>query len=132
MNEERFVVILVNGAKNEDEQRKAYSIALKARRQCNRWFVNPIFTPVYNRIWKILKPNYTAEERLDENGAYTRLYVGILNQVAKAFVLLNGGYWFSEKRKVCLRYDNHIKPGDEYARATYVIDDMIYIKDFKD
>lgn len=130
-----IVVFNVEGATDLKEKNYAIKIALKAHKLCNHTFVKP-YTICYNAIWKILFPNYTKEEYLDEQKMYTKLYMATLNNVSKFYLLLCGGYWFMQKRKVSLNYDYYIIPltDDEINKypkgTTHKIDDMISIKRF--
>ena len=121
----------VKGSRDELDRHRAEKIGMKAYRLCNKWVINPIYTRLFNAIWKLRYPNYTKDEYLDENGAYTIRYYAGCNRIAKIFVLLCGGYDFKERRKVCLNYEYYIKPLETYDPvATHYVDDMISIKEF--
>lgn len=123
----------VKGSINTEERHKAEKIGLKAYKWCNKTFVRPVFIPCYNKIWKVLFPNYTKEDYLDDRKMYTKLYVAILNRVAKIYVALSGGYWLKKWRKICLNYGYTFRPCTDSEiksnpKCTHVIDDMISIK----
>lgn len=128
--EEIIFKIYVKGAKDLNECKRAESIGIKAYKLGNK-FINPIFVPCYNWIWKLIFPNYKKEDYLDDKKMYTRLYLKIIKYVGKICVLLCGGYWFDEKRKVCLNYNFTFKPCNEEekeSRCTHIVDDMISVK----
>ena len=131
--EEMICRFYVPGSNNSEERMKAEEIGMKAYKQCNKWVIRPIVTPLYNKIWSILFPKYTKEEYIDEDKMYTKMYFRICNFIGKIGVFLCGGYWFSEKRKVCLNYNYWIKPienKDPNEKATHYVDEMISIKRF--
>lgn len=125
----------VKGSKDSNERKRAESIGIKAYKMGRNKFINPIFIPCYNWIWKMIFPKYSKEDYLDDNKLYTRIFWKVCSFVSKICVLLCGGYWFKQKRKICLNYDFTFKPCTEEEKkrdplCTHIVDDMISIKEF--
>lgn len=126
--EEILVKFYVIGSENEKERRRAETIGIKAYGKAAR-IGNSLIIPLYNKTFDKIFPNYTKEDRLDENKLYTKGYITIMNFIANAFSLVYGGLWLKENKKICINVGFTFKPCyDENSKATHIVDDMIYLK----
>lgn len=119
-----YLKIHVQGIKNQYEKEWGETVGIKALNftamVCNRLII-----PVYNKLYKVAHKNY---ENCFELPDYEKGYFAIANSMAKAYLLLNGGYNFKENRKICMNMDYTMYPtNDDY----YITDDLLSVSDIK-
>lgn len=126
---EMLCKLYVSGSKDVAEWKWAEKIGMKSYQLVVNNFANPIFTPLYNKIWHWIDKDLIVDPD-DKSQLYNRIYVGIVDWLIKMVVFLKGGYNFITKRKVTVTVWYYMEPDPGAGKNHYIIKDMISVKDF--
>lgn len=116
-------MLKINDVKSEEEYEWASKVGTKALHHFVK-FANPIFIPVYNKVWDILYPN--TKDFMEEHPNYDKIYGRVANIITSVSVFFNGGFDLRNKRIVKVNVMYNLKPQE--GTDVYLVDDMISIK----
>lgn len=124
--DEILMKLRINGAKNDEEREWAEKLGMSAYNVVVNWVNDSWFLPVYNWIWKYMF-GLKDGEHTDDHPMYLKVYTKLFNSLVTVIAYAKGSHNYQTRRKVVVNGIFTIKPESENL---YVVDDMIFVKDF--